>query len=68
MEEAFNMYRQSVISVALIETLDKMMASDMHSPELAMAVVVQCDKIGQVFVDLQAGLRSGIGRSNSTRS
>ena len=68
MEEAFDMYRQSMIGVALIDTLDKMVASDMHSPELAMVVVVQFDKIGQVFVNLQARLRAGIGRSNSTRS
>ena len=45
MEEAFDMYRQSVIGVALIEMLDKMVASGMHSPELAMVVVVQFDKV-----------------------
>uniref|UniRef100_A0A8R7UGP4 Transcription initiation factor IIA gamma subunit N-terminal domain-containing protein n=1 Tax=Triticum urartu TaxID=4572 RepID=A0A8R7UGP4_TRIUA len=40
MAEAFDMYRQSVIGVALIETLDEMVASGVHSPELAMAVVM----------------------------
>ena len=49
MAEAFDMYRQSVIDVALIETLDEMVASGMHSPELAMAVVIQFDKVALPF-------------------
>ncbi|KAF7040762.1 hypothetical protein CFC21_050639 [Triticum aestivum] len=44
MAEAIELYRQSVIGVALIETLDEMVASGALSPDLAMAVVMQFDK------------------------
>uniref|UniRef100_A0A453GVJ4 Transcription initiation factor IIA subunit 2 n=1 Tax=Aegilops tauschii subsp. strangulata TaxID=200361 RepID=A0A453GVJ4_AEGTS len=44
MAEAIDLYRQSVIGVALIETLDEMVASGALSPDLAMAVVMQFDK------------------------
>ena len=44
MAEAIELYRQSAIGVALIDTLNEMVSSGALSPELAMAVVMQFDK------------------------
>ncbi|XP_037416226.1 transcription initiation factor IIA subunit 2-like isoform X2 [Triticum dicoccoides] len=48
MAEAIDLYRHSAIGVALIETLNEMVASGALSPELAMAVIMQFDKGGNL--------------------
>lgn len=43
--EAFEMYRQSEIGYALTETLDEMVSSGVLSPDLAITVLLQFDKV-----------------------
>jgi hypothetical protein len=41
----FELYRRSTIGMCLTETLDEMVSSDTLSPELAIQVLVQFDKV-----------------------
>lgn len=45
MAEAFDMYQQSEIGKALTETLIQMVGSGALSPELAITVLLQFDKV-----------------------
>lgn len=42
----FELYRRSTIGMCLTETLDEMVQSGTLSPELAIQVLVQFDKVG----------------------
>lgn len=42
----FELYRRSSIGMCLTETLDEMVSSGTLSPELAIQVLVQFDKVG----------------------
>lgn len=41
----FELYRRSTIGMCLTETLDEMVSSGILSPELAIQVLVQFDKV-----------------------
>lgn len=42
----FELYRRSTIGMCLTETLDEMVQNGTLSPELAIQVLVQFDKVG----------------------
>lgn len=42
----FELYRRSTIGMCLTETLDEMVSNGTLSPELAIQVLVQFDKVG----------------------
>jgi hypothetical protein len=49
----FELYRRSTIGMCLTETLDEMVSSGTLSPELAIQVLVQFDKVGCIIGTVQ---------------
>ena len=47
----FELYRRSTIGMCLTETLDEMVSSGTLSPELAIQVLVQFDKVCAASMD-----------------
>jgi Transcription initiation factor IIA, gamma subunit, helical domain len=45
----FELYRRSTIGMCLTETLDEMVSNGTLSPELAIQVLVQFDKVSYIF-------------------
>lgn len=48
----FELYRRSSIGMCLTETLDEMVSNGTLSPELAIQVLVQFDKVSYIIIPL----------------
>lgn len=53
----FELYRRSTIGMCLTETLDEMVQNGTLSPELAIQVLVQFDKVLSIFGDMVLEIR-----------